>query len=494
MIVRNEAHQLADCLQPVVDIFDEIVIVDTGSTDNTRQIARQFTQHVHAFAWCDDFSAARNETLRHAQGNWIFWLDADDRLSRDNVDRLKATFAALPDFPAAFLMDTVCTFQNVGDTERLISHPRLFSRHPQLQWQGRVHEQLRPWPTSLGFQIKYSDVQVQHIGYRDNKMLESKCRRDLRLLRMDFAVYPDEPMTLLHLGQLHSHLGQVSSARKYLTRLLEIEPRPLPYMRRVYSTLCDLALSDGLLQQSVSIAQRGLASFPGEPHISFLLSEALYELNQYQAAEQVLIDIINRPQPLNYHAGTPNHMQRKLAPRSLGEVLRIQGKCTAAKSILQAVVQDFPDDTMAWHALGRVYIDLNDRQKLEEVREKVECCLEGQVYSRLLLAAWHLVKGNDDAAEPVIDQLIAQAPYLPLPRVMRAIWLDRRNPDTTTRLKAYRDILRVQPSHAHARSVVAQLETASLPKIPASQPVFVKTPEHTQGWPSTALCWMGATV
>lgn len=490
MIVRNEAHQLAGCLDPVAGLFDEIVIVDTGSRDNTRQVAQQFTQQVYDFPWYDDFSAARNESLRHANGDWIFWLDADDRLSPDNVVRLSATLGGLPACPAVFFMDTVCASQNVGDPERLISHPRLFSRHPQLRWTGRVHEQLRPWPASLGFKIVSSDVQVQHTGYSDSALSVIKCRRDLRLLRMDFAIDPNEPMTLLHLGQVHAHLGQATSARKYLSRLLEIEQRPLPYMRRVFSTLCDLALVDGLFQQAVSIANQALNIFPGDPHISYLLAEALYELEQYAAAEHLLIDIMNRPISAGYHVGTPNQMQRKLAPRSLGEVLRIQGANTAAESILKIVVREFPDDTMSWHALGRVYIDLNDFQKLEEVRAAIETCQEGRVYSLLLLAAWHLLKGDLDDAEPVIDELIALAPQLPLPRIMRAIWLDRHNALPAARLQAYRDVLRVQPNHTKAREVISQLEASLRTTVVSAELMLV----NTNDLPATAMCWASATV
>ena len=138
MIVRNEAHQLADCLSPVAHLFDQIVIVDTGSRDATVEVARRFTPDVHHFEWCDDFAAARNESLRHATGDWIFWLDADDRLSPENIARLQATLAVLPDHPAEIMMDTVCVSQLVGESQRMISHPRLFSRHPNVQWQGRV--------------------------------------------------------------------------------------------------------------------------------------------------------------------------------------------------------------------------------------------------------------------------------------------------------------------------------------------------------------------
>src|SRR6478672_12409366 len=111
MIVRNEERNLADCLAPVASLFDEIVIVDTGSVDDTRRIAGRFTPHVFEFPWCDDFSAARNEALRHATGDWLFWLDADDRVSPANVERLCGLLQRLDHAPQAHLMNTACWFQ-----------------------------------------------------------------------------------------------------------------------------------------------------------------------------------------------------------------------------------------------------------------------------------------------------------------------------------------------------------------------------------------------
>src|SRR5262249_30700920 len=108
MIVRNEERELHDCLAPVAELFDEIIIVDTCSTDATKDVAARFTRHVFDFPWRDDFAAARNEALRHASGEWIFWLDADDRLSADNVARLKQVLGTLDDQPRAYMMQTAC--------------------------------------------------------------------------------------------------------------------------------------------------------------------------------------------------------------------------------------------------------------------------------------------------------------------------------------------------------------------------------------------------
>ncbi|MCH8018826.1 glycosyltransferase family 2 protein, partial [candidate division KSB1 bacterium] len=80
MIVKNEEEYLQECLESIEDVVDEIIVVDTGSTDRTVEIARQFDAEVHHIPWNDDFAAARNESIKHASGDWILQLDADERL------------------------------------------------------------------------------------------------------------------------------------------------------------------------------------------------------------------------------------------------------------------------------------------------------------------------------------------------------------------------------------------------------------------------------
>ena len=84
MIVKDAEATLGACLASVADLVDEMIVVDTGSTDRTRAVAMRAGARVIDFAWVDDFSAARNESIRHATGDWIFWLDADERLDEAN--------------------------------------------------------------------------------------------------------------------------------------------------------------------------------------------------------------------------------------------------------------------------------------------------------------------------------------------------------------------------------------------------------------------------
>ena len=80
MIVRNNEETIGDCLQSIRPWVDEMIIVDTGSTDRTPQIAADLGAKLFAFPWCDDFSAARNVSLEHATGQWLFWMDSDDTI------------------------------------------------------------------------------------------------------------------------------------------------------------------------------------------------------------------------------------------------------------------------------------------------------------------------------------------------------------------------------------------------------------------------------
>ena len=129
MIVKNESAMLRRCLESIKGV-DEIVVVDTGSVDNTKEVAREFTDKVYDFAWCDDFSAARNFALSKCTSDWVLSIDADEFMEPGGVEKLrKHLFTAK---------------ETIGIQMRSVSNtyhvPRCFRNIPTLQWQGRVHE------------------------------------------------------------------------------------------------------------------------------------------------------------------------------------------------------------------------------------------------------------------------------------------------------------------------------------------------------------------
>jgi glycosyltransferase involved in cell wall biosynthesis len=144
LIVKDEEPNLDACLASVDGLFDEIVVVDTGSTDRTKEIARRHGAKVFDFPWVDSFAAARNASLEHATSQWIFWLDADDRLDAENRQTFRALLATLGDENAAYALKCRCLPDPTTGAVTVVDHVRLFRNRPDVRWRYRVHEQILP--------------------------------------------------------------------------------------------------------------------------------------------------------------------------------------------------------------------------------------------------------------------------------------------------------------------------------------------------------------
>lgn len=144
MIVRNEERHLHRCLSSVADLVDEIVIVDTGSTDGTKTVAAGFTDLVRDFVWVDDFSAARNFAFSLASMDFQMWLDADDFLKPEDRELFRQTKETLsPDTDVVRARYNVA-FDNAGNCTMTYFRERLLRRATGFRWQGRVHECITP--------------------------------------------------------------------------------------------------------------------------------------------------------------------------------------------------------------------------------------------------------------------------------------------------------------------------------------------------------------
>jgi predicted Zn-dependent protease len=460
MIVRNEAHQLADCLAPIADLFDEIVIVDTGSQDKTCHVARQFTNNLYHFAWRDDFAAARNQSLRHATGEWVFWLDADDRISLEDRAKLAALVSQLDRQNAVFFMDTFCRASDPMDIERVVTHPRLFRRSADIHWRRRVHEQLGPWPA--GFELMHSAVQIEHLGYCAPALLQRKRQRNLRLLRMDFAIHPNDPELLLELAAIHTRLGQLSEARRWFNGLLETAPRSFLETPHTLASLAELAAQEGNFRQLVDAAARGIALFPQDDYFPYLRAEGLYQLGDYAAARMALTTLLTSPPPPpQFRMGSPRHIRERLAPLGLGEVLRVEKRLQEAEAVLLHLTHAFPDDPVAWEYLGRVYIDGHEPRKLRQVIERAANCPCGRFFASLLTARWNLAHGEPASARQIIDDLLTESPQMPLLLFLRAECLAQANAPRQEQRQAYRDVLRIKPGQPRALNMIQRLERRS---------------------------------
>ncbi len=182
-IVKNEEHNLPRWLTCVKMLADEIVVVDTGSTDRTTELALSAGAHLHSFTWRNDFAAAKNFAIQKARGNWIVFLDADEFFQKEDIPKVKALihhFDAEP-HTAGFICPWINIDADHGDMILFEGiQLRVFRRHPDIRYQGAVHEQLRArgnnWKTP-----SVTEVRIWHTGY-SSSVMQKKYNRNLEIL------------------------------------------------------------------------------------------------------------------------------------------------------------------------------------------------------------------------------------------------------------------------------------------------------------------------
>jgi tetratricopeptide (TPR) repeat protein len=200
LITKNEERFLGKCLESVQGLARQIVLVDTGSTDRTLQIAERFGAEVHSILWIDDFSAARNAALEKARGDWVLFLDADEELiaaDREKLLRLMKDPTAI-----GYRLPMI---DREHEEEGVNYVPRLFRNAPGLFYVGRVHEQvfssLEVRRAEWGLENKIGDATLLHHGYtKEIVASRGKVARNLRLLELAIEELPGEPNLLMNLG------------------------------------------------------------------------------------------------------------------------------------------------------------------------------------------------------------------------------------------------------------------------------------------------------
>ena len=200
MIVKNEERFLGQCLASVKDIADELIVIDTGSTDRTVEIAREHGAQVGHFEWCNDFAAARNASIATATGDWILFLDADEELSPAEKQTLPTLLAS--NNTALIRLPLINSHQ--GQVSKSIL-PRLFRNIAAIQFQGCVHEGVytailkvsKEWQ----MEISVGDMLILHHGYTAEVITEkNKVQRNYELLVKALEKRPNEAYFYMQLG------------------------------------------------------------------------------------------------------------------------------------------------------------------------------------------------------------------------------------------------------------------------------------------------------
>ncbi|MEK3918333.1 glycosyltransferase [Paenibacillus sp. FSL K6-2393] len=213
MIVKDEEELLPHCLASVQGAVDEIIVVDTGSSDRSAEIAQQYGAVVVGFEWCEDFAAARNAGLERASGDWILFLDADEALDRAAREQIRS-WTAVSGCDGLFL--NIHNYTGTGQQGVTVNPVlRLFRNAPEHRFEGRIHEQIAAAICRRNSEAAFhvTDMVIHHYGYQTAIVeRKDKVNRNVRLLQQAVEEEPDQPFHHYNLGVEYLRVGEAEQA------------------------------------------------------------------------------------------------------------------------------------------------------------------------------------------------------------------------------------------------------------------------------------------
>ena len=357
MIVRNDALALEQTLASVSHIADEIVIVDTGSTDNTRQIAEKFKAKACDFPWCDDFSAARNHAIEQVTGDWTLWLDAGETFSENDAAALKQAIAGgqLDASTAYAFVVRPPAAPNVIAAEQ-IAQIRLIPHASGVRFQGRVRESIHETLENVGISIDGLPFRIER-GNRehDDTLKRRRAQRNLHLADLEIAERGRTPTMINCLAEAAQALGSTQRAVELYSETLNADDTGSnERLEAYYGLLTSLDATPNARQSQLSLCIKALEEFP-------LDAQLLCAMGGYLQADGK-IDLAIRSYQTAYDFGHVNplvwHLDEitAIAVVCHSAALQAQGQDDAALQVLQTALTREGDVPRLRKALMELHI------------------------------------------------------------------------------------------------------------------------------------------
>ena len=358
MIVRDEEQYLAQCLDSVLGVADEIVVVDTGSEDGTVAIAESHDAKVVHFAWTEHFAEARNQAIAAATDDYMLVLDADERLDVATAYHIREVVDA-DEFDVAYLQ-----FENVAETgtvRRRWIAPRLYRMTPGIRYIGRVHEQVGQGLSEI--RTCTIEARVRHYGYQQSVFVgRQKTQRNTDLLERALDD-PEARNPLLRSNFLYHH-AHMASGEELLARFEAFvvyvreqwpgEPPRVPWITAGIAECARLLNDAGRYEEAGALARELLDRHGSSPLLEFLLARSLAWKGEMEDAEILLRKIIDAragvaPEHQQYSSDVPLAQGR--AHFLPGLIAESRGQQVPALDHFLAAYNEEPEQEVFWSAL-----------------------------------------------------------------------------------------------------------------------------------------------
>ena len=371
MIVKDEEQYLGACLKSVRGVADEIIVVDTGSTDRSPEIAAELGARVVSFPWTGSFAESRNVSLDHATGDWILVLDGDDELASEDRSKVRPLLNS-SDVEGFFF--TTISFSGVvpGADFEIAPNLRLFRNKREYRFSGTIHEQIVDSILSVNPEARFgnSGVRVYHYGYLSGSLAtKDKIERNLSILNQQVKQNSEDRYLRQCLGMEYFRLGRYEEALTEFARAKEgLDPR-IMWGSRVFRSMAVCLIELRRYDQALGLIAEGMGAYPDYTDLVFLEGAARFRAGQHAMAVGALHQCLSMGAPPVPPYITDRGMYGYKAYYFLGRAYESLGRRAEA---LQAYHKSFENNTAFLEPLGRRARILLEEMPEEGVRSDLE--------------------------------------------------------------------------------------------------------------------------
>jgi len=458
MIVRDNESTIGPCLESIRPYVDEIVVVDTGSKDRTPEICRKYGARLFEFPWCDDFSAARNESLRYARGEWLFWMDSDDTISPECGRKLRALAdGPHPENVFGYIMQVHCPGpEDQGHRDvTIVDHAKLIRNRPDLRFDGRIHEQLLPAIRRAGGVVVWTDIHVLHSGSDPSpEGKERKLERDLRILNLELSERPDHPFVLFNLGMTYADVKRYGEAVDYLARCLAVSKPEESHLRKAYALLVISLQQLHRDDEAWKRCQQGLALYPDDKELLFHCAMLLHRFGRLEEAEQIYLRVLNNPEEWHF-TSIDQDLAGYKARHNLALVYEEMGDLRRAEVEWRRIVGDKPGYPSGWKGLAHCLLTQGRLEEVRQIAERLKADAALAATGFLVAAKYHLASAAPEQARHELENAEARAPLDPdvLRELCRFLFEHVDPAEAVDRLETLAGLAPEDPSVHHNRAV-----------------------------------------
>lgn len=408
LIVKNEAANLPRCLRSLQGIVDEIVVVDTGSTDESVEIAQSFGAVIGHFAWRNDFAQARNAALDLATGDWALWIDADEELDAASAAAFRK--AVVRPHIGGFDIEIVNLTDDRPDGGRILHYPmRLFRLDPRIRFTGAVHEQIQPSVSALGLPwSRLEGARMIHYGYRPSALADgAKLARTRTMLEDAVRENPRDGFQWFNLANAHLTESNAPAAEQAAREALRHIAPQAPWRDLAWQILTSSLLRQGRAVEVLEVCDRCDRDGDGGLLNEFERAQAHYMLSHWDHALAAIDQCLSLPwkDGTTGDVGVATHKRHVLRGHILGALDRLH----EAKAMYDHALTVDPGFGPALASRGAVYEKLGEPHRAIADYERALGDVSARPAALKGLGRARLSAGLPDAA-PVLEEAWRAAP------------------------------------------------------------------------------------